>query len=263
MGSINQTLSVKLIFTIMMMVITVKSQLTADKTFDITKTWDNQTTDIKITVKLSTTILYPSTESQLEITVDAPFYDDPHMPDDAPKESFMGLWDYEVVELFLLGNDDHYLEIELGPKGQYLLLQLKGYRNAIMTQMSLYNNHFNATITDKNNPYPDGNATWHGRAVIPNCYLPQNITKFNAYAIHANSSEISNDNRTYMSLFPVPTGKYEGADFHRLEYFGDWTDFDYSSTTTDSGYPSTTLNSYSAIITSNLWLILISLTLMG
>ncbi|KAI2795361.1 hypothetical protein BLOT_016842, partial [Blomia tropicalis] len=31
------------------------------------------------------------------------------------------LYDYEVVEVFLLGSNEHYLEVELGPRGQYLL----------------------------------------------------------------------------------------------------------------------------------------------
>ena len=33
----------------------------------------------------------------------------------------MGLWDYEVVELFLLNSDtEEYLELEFGPHGHYL-----------------------------------------------------------------------------------------------------------------------------------------------
>lgn len=41
--------------------------------------------------------------------VDAPFHDDPAPP--LPVGVCPGLWDYEVVELMLLGSDERYLEV--------------------------------------------------------------------------------------------------------------------------------------------------------
>jgi len=139
----------------------------------------------------------------LVIKVLAPFYDDPKIPANASEGSMDKLWEYEVVEVFLLGSDDHYLEIELGPRGQYLLLQLHGYRN--VTKYPLDLEYYKAKI--------DSNR-WTGEAIIPASYLPPDLTKFNAYAIHG-----SDPKRQYLSLFPTPTGKYTDPDFHRLDYF--------------------------------------------
>jgi len=49
--------------------------------------------------------------------------------------------------------------------------------------------------------------TWRGDAVIPNHYLPPNVSKFNAYAIHG-----TDPTRVYESLYPVPQGKYAAPD---------------------------------------------------
>lgn len=51
-----------------------------------------------------------------------------------------------------------------------------------------------------------GNS-WKGIAVIPWEYLPQNVEKFNAYAIHGSGKD-----RVYESLFPVPHGEFKDPD---------------------------------------------------
>ena len=49
--------------------------------------------------------------------------------------------------------------------------------------------------------------TWKGTAKIPLSYLPHNVAKMNAYAIHG-----SGDGRMYQSLYPVPKDKYTQPD---------------------------------------------------
>ena len=77
----------------------------------------------------------------ITIAVDAPFHNDPR-PTDAnlshknssgdSNGSFMGLWDYEVVEAFFLSSEtNQYLEVELGPHGHHLVLFLNGKKNII------------------------------------------------------------------------------------------------------------------------------------
>lgn len=48
---------------------------------------------------------------------------------------------------------------------------------------------------------------WQGQAVIPDSYLPPNVTKMNAYAIHGSGAK-----RTYEALYPVPQGQFENPD---------------------------------------------------
>ncbi len=176
--------------------------------FSITKTWDNQL--IAANAKIDFHMEFKNNHKQelkdLVIKVWAPFYNDPPIPANASEGSMDKLWEYEVAEVFLLGSDDHYLEIELGPKGQYLLLQLHGYRN--VTKYPLFIDYYKAKIEDNR---------WTGEAHIPGIYMPPDLHKFNAYAIHGTDPK-----RQYLSLFPTPYGKYKDPDFHRLEYFGNF-----------------------------------------
>lgn len=43
------------------------------------------------------------------------------------------LYNYEVFEIFFLNSDNHYLEVELGPYNQWLVLLLSGERQDINT----------------------------------------------------------------------------------------------------------------------------------
>lgn len=168
------------------------------KKYEITTTWDGSPIDhdsIEIT-------LNKAVGDEVEIEVLAPFFDDPPSPGGTYGQPFPKLWEYEVVEVFFLGKDERYLEVELCPHGQHLLLFLNGAKNAIKQQLPI---KYEAKIIGKK---------WYGSAKIPADYFPPGINLINAYAIHG-----SDEQRIYESLYPTPTGKYENPDFHRLEYF--------------------------------------------
>jgi len=111
-----------------------------------------------------------------------------------------GLWTFEVVELFLLGTDDHYLEIELGPHGHWLALALHGTRTVV-----------DATIPLEVRwaPHPMG---WQALGILSRASLPRGLARVNAYAIHGQGQR-----RRYLAWTPVPG---TGPDFHRLDSFG-------------------------------------------
>ncbi|CAG5118210.1 unnamed protein product [Candidula unifasciata] len=150
-------------------------------------------------VKIS---LAPSSDGGMIITVLAPFFNSPPKPNGPAGQPFPGLWDYEVVEAFFLNDKNQYLEVELCPHGQHLLLMLNGQRKMVKDKLPLTS--FNATI--------DGDR-WKGEAILPRSYFPPGVTKFNAYAIHGEGSD-----RTYEALYPA-TWKLDQPDFHRLEFF--------------------------------------------
>jgi len=129
--------------------------------------------------------------------VDAPFHGDP--PPAAAPGPVDRLWDYEVVELFLLGEDERYLEIELGPGGHHLVLALAGRRELVASGLPL---DFAAHI--------DG-ARWSGRASLPLHRLPPGLRAANAYAIHGTGPA-----RRHLAAHPVPGPL---PDFHRLDAF--------------------------------------------
>jgi len=111
-----------------------------------------------------------------------------------------------VAEIFFLGADDKYLEVELCPHGQHLVLLLNGTRNMIKDKLAL---NYTATRDGVNN-------TWTGTAIIPLDYFPPRVLKMNAYAIHG-----SRDSRQYEALYPT-TKEFATPDFHRLQFFKDF-----------------------------------------
>lgn len=137
--------------------------------------------------------------SELELTLDAPYHADPPPP--APPGSCPRLWEHEVVELFLLGHAERYLELELGPHGHYLVLRLAGVRQ--VREQGLPLPHYRAHIHG---------ARWSARAHVPLAWLPPSWSRFNAYAIDGQGQH-----RRYWAHFPVP-GPH--PDFHRLHSFG-------------------------------------------
>ena len=136
----------------------------------------------------------------LSIAVNAPFHGDP--PPASPPGATDRLWEHEVVELFLLGADERYLEVELGPHGHHLVLRLHGRRSIEQQGMAIA---YEARLRG---------ARWSGRALVPAAWLPAGLDRCNAYAIHG-----AGPARRHLAAFPVPGRE---PDFHRLECFGPW-----------------------------------------
>ncbi|XP_043917605.1 UPF0462 protein C4orf33 homolog isoform X2 [Protopterus annectens] len=156
--------------------------------FRIASTWDS----FPVAHEPVVVTLKPS-EGGLRMQVDAPFFDDPSAPPGEPGKPFDGLWEFEVVEAFFLNDTtQQYLEVELCPHGQHLLLLLSGRRNAWKQGLNV---KYEASIKgDK----------WSGEAFLPWNMFPPGINKFNAYAIHG-----SEEKRTYEALFPLPKDEAE------------------------------------------------------
>ncbi|HTV22566.1 MAG TPA: hypothetical protein VMG12_27950 [Polyangiaceae bacterium] len=137
-------------------------------------------------------------EKMLAIEIDAPFHGDP--PPEAAPGRCPKLWEHEVVELFLLGSRERYLELEFGPHGHYLALRLAGVRRLQADGMTL---PYAASIE---------NGRWSAEARVPLEWLPPDWSRFNAYAIDGDGAQ-----RRYWARFPVPGAR---PDFHRLDCFG-------------------------------------------
>ena len=138
--------------------------------------------------------------STLDVHVEAPFHGDPAPAD--PVGPTWRLWDHEVVELFIagIGSPEPYLEVELGPHGHHLVLQLAGRDRTITARLLPL--AFEAEI--------DGDR-WSGFARIPREYLPCGAGWANADAIHG-----PKEARRYLSWAPVPG---DAPDFHRIWLF--------------------------------------------
>jgi len=102
------------------------------------------------------------------IRVAAPFHGDP--PPREPAGSRDRLWELEVVELFLLGGGERYLEVELGPHGHYLVLELDGVRRVASQGHAI---EYRAAVEA---------GRWTGEARLPAALLPPGLRAWNAYA---------------------------------------------------------------------------------
>lgn len=133
----------------------------------------------------------------MAVHVEAPFYDDPPPSGTAVEKN--GLWNYEVVELFLLARDGSYLEIEIGPHGHYLILALRTVRQVIGRRTPV---HCATRIT--------GNRRQGFLTLIPDAALLP-FTHANGYAIHGQGP-----NRRHLAAAAVPG---EHPDFHQPTRF--------------------------------------------
>lgn len=167
----------------------VKEKLSILQTWNGEPIADDEAVSVEFSVDDATFIVW----------VDAPFHNDPAPK--TPKGSTDGLWEYEVVELFLLGESLRYLEIELGPHGHYFVLELRGQRRIERKHLPI---DYRAEIVG---------ARWHGKAQMPGSYLPLALRGVNAYAIHGQGA-----NRRYLAAFSL---KGTTPDFHQLDAFGD------------------------------------------
>ena len=134
----------------------------------------------------------------IELRVDAPLYGDPPAPA-TPAGPTNGLWEYEVVEVFIAGTDTRYTEIEMAPSGHHLVLQLDGVRNPVATLLPLV---FDVELTP---------SRWRGVARIDRSLLPPGPWRLNATSIHG-----SGHKRTYLSMVALPGS---APDFHQPDRF--------------------------------------------
>ena len=131
------------------------------------------------------------------VKIESPYHGD--APPQEPPGSTWALWEYEVVELFLVDEDGSYLELEFGPHGHFLGLRLAAPREMVSTHLKLdYRSH----IVDKR---------WFGKAFISAEHLPIKLSRWNAFAISGNGSA-----RQYLTWSRLP-GQY--PDFHQPQHF--------------------------------------------
>lgn len=130
------------------------------------------------------------------------------------------LWEHEVVEIFFVGEAGHYLELEVGPYGHHLALQLSAPRVVTARDLPLISLQCERVEAEDSRDKPlDGIASWNARGVFDRALLPSpleskdgrrgwNINMFWCFSYGAS--------RHHWCATPLPG---ERPDFHQPEHF--------------------------------------------
>ena len=165
-------------------------------TLTVGRTWDGEL----LAPAARSTLRIGYDADHLQIEVDAPYAGDPAPA--GPPGPTDKLWEHEVVELFVLGADQRYTEIELSPHGHHLGIRLEGVRNRVEVGFPMI---FEATVAGDR---------WRGAARVARALLPDPPLKCNAYRVSGTAPL-----RRYEAMVAVPG---ERPDFHRLDRFAPW-----------------------------------------
>lgn len=119
-------------------------------------------------------------------------------PPPGPPGPTPGLWEHEVVELFLAGDGPAYLEVEIGPHGHHLVLHLADVRRPVATGLPL------ACTTAS-----DADA-WAADARLPAAWLPPRPWRAAAFRVRPGADP------PHLASLPLPGPR---ADFHQPHRF--------------------------------------------
>lgn len=133
----------------------------------------------------------------VSLWVVAPLVGDPPPP--GPPGTTPRLWEHEVVEWFCAGADDTYLEVEVGPWGHHLVLQLDGVRQVRAQGLPL----------DLEVHRTEG--WWSARATLPIGWLPPAPWRAAAFRLHGGGTQ-----RAFLTSTPLPGAT---PDFHQPVHF--------------------------------------------
>lgn len=118
------------------------------------------------------------TEAGIVMIARLPHQAQPNIPNAPIRTRVANLWEYDVVECFLVGTDG-YVEIELGAGGHFLALDFSAPR--------VRRNEYADWQPDVAYTKDAGNGTWESRVLIPNDMLPAGLHAANAFVICGNA----------------------------------------------------------------------------
>lgn len=134
----------------------------------------------------------------IEITASLPHQKTPRIPNQPAGTRVSNLWEYDVVECFLVGADT-YLEVELGAGGHFLVLDFSAPRVR-------KNEYADFQPTLQYDAHATQNA-WKSSLLIPHRMIPKHLSRVNAFVIVGEH---------FLAHAPTPGEK---PDFHQPDTF--------------------------------------------
>ena len=112
-------------------------------------------------------------EDALEITASLPHQPVPRIPPAPPGTRVANLFEYDVVECFLVGAGGRYLEVELGAGGHFLVLSFSAPRVRSDSHDAL------RPMLD----FVSDAAGWRARVLLDRSLVPPGVSALNAFVI--------------------------------------------------------------------------------
>lgn len=109
----------------------------------------------------------------LEIRAGLPHQQRPRVPAAPPHTRVADLYEYDVVECFLVGEGGRYLEVELGAGGHFLVLSFEAPRVLADAHEDL----------EPSLRFERGNDRWRATLLVPEGLLPSGVCAVNAFVI--------------------------------------------------------------------------------
>jgi len=131
----------------------------------------------------------------LEIQASLPHQQIPRLPEQPTHTRVDDLYEYDVVECFLVGEGGRYLEVELGAGGHFLVLSFDAPRVLADALEDL----------DPVLRFEAGTSRWRSTLTLPGELLPQGICAVNAFVIAGGH---------HLAWHPLP-GPGADPDFHQ------------------------------------------------
>ena len=135
----------------------------------------------------------------LRFTAALPHQESPRVPAAPALTRVANLWEYDVVECFVVGAE-RYLEVELGAGGHFLVLDFAAPR----VRLNAYE-AFVPWMTFE--PCVEGRTAWRASMLMPWAMVPVDVKGVNAYVI---------SRAHYLCYHPLPGPR---PDFHQPERF--------------------------------------------
>ncbi|MBI4435480.1 hypothetical protein HY630_02315 [Candidatus Uhrbacteria bacterium] len=148
--------------------------------------------------RLFAEVFLSQTKAGIHVRVEAPMLHDQKVPDAPMGSRVEGLWEFDVVELFLVGPGHTYLEVELGAGGHFLALGFDSIRH----RSDAYESFTPVLRFEKT-----GEKFWKSSLTIPWKMIPENLRALNAFAIMAGQ---------FLAYSPVPG---EQPDYHQPDRY--------------------------------------------
>jgi hypothetical protein len=146
--------------------------------------------------RLHGTVGLAAAKEGLRITASLPHQSRPNVPAAAAGSRVANLWEYDVVECFLVG-ESTYLEVELGAGGHFLVLEFSAPR----VRRKEYVDFVPRLAFDASG------ERWTSRIVIPWEMVPPGLKALNAFVIVGDR---------FLAYHPTPGA---AADFHQPSTF--------------------------------------------